>query len=113
MSTNPPSLPSPYAPLSDVTNDAVAFALPPPPPFSGVPRVAPTCRRNKSLWDGSEKRPSNLALVGYSPAKKKGGRRTRGAGISPHNTDASKQYPSNEDNNDNADYSPTPAYKAS
>ena len=65
------------------------------------------------FWDGSEKRPSNLASTGYSPAKKKGGCRTRGAKISPRDADAFEQYPSDEDDDDDADYSPTPAYKAS
>ena len=49
----------------------------------------------------------------YSPAKKKGGRRTRGARNSPRNAGAFEQYLSNEDDGNDADYSPTPAYKAS
>jgi len=60
-----------------------------------------------------EKRPSDLASTGNSPAKKKGGRRLRCAEISPRDTDAFEQYPSDEDGDDDADYSPTPVYKAS
>ena len=60
-----------------------------------------------------EKRPSDLASTGYSPAKKKGGHHLRCAEISPRETDAFEQYPSDEDGDDDADYLPTPAYKAS
>ncbi len=48
MSRNHTSPRSPNAPSSDVTNDAVASALL-PPPYYALPRVAPTRRCNESL----------------------------------------------------------------
>ena len=103
MSEITPSLPSPDAPSFDVTNNAVAFALLPPP--SPVSPASPQCAGATNLFQ--EKRPSNLTSTGYSPVKKKGGWRLRCTGISPRDADADK------DNDDDADYSPTPAYKAS
>ena len=82
MSKNPPSPPLPNAPLSAVTNNTVAFLLlPPPSPVS--PALHQHAGATNLFWDGSEKCLSDLASIGYSPAKKKGERRTRGAGISP------------------------------
>ena len=53
----------------------------------------------------SEKRSSDLASTGYSPAKKKGGRRIRGTGISPRDADLiAEAFPSDEDDDD---YVPT------
>ena len=109
MSTNPPSPPLPNAPSSDVTNDAIAFALLPPP--STVSPALPQCAGATNLFQ--EKRPSDLASMGYSPAKKKGGRHLHCTGISPRDADAFEQYPSDKDDSNNADYSHTPAYKAS
>ena len=71
----------------------------------------PQCAGATNLFQ--EKRPSDLASMGYSPAKKKGGRHLHCTGISPRDADAFEQYPSDKDDSNNADYSHTPAYKAS
>ena len=79
------------------------------------PALHQHARATNIFWDGSdsEKHLSDLASAGYSPAKKKGERHTRGVGISPRDADAFEVYPSDKDNDDNVDYSPTPTYKAS
>jgi hypothetical protein len=104
MSQNHPSPRLPNAPLSDVTNDAVAFALlPPPSPLS--PASPQRSGATNLFQECSEKRASDLASTGYSPAKKKGGRRIRGAGISPRDADLiAEAFPSDEDDDD---YVPT------
>ena len=104
MSRNHTSPRSPNAPSSDVTNDAVASALLPPP--TTLSPASPQRAGATNLFQGcSEKRSSDLALTGYSPAKKKGGRRIRGMGISPRDADLfAKAFPSDEDDDD---YVPT------
>jgi hypothetical protein len=104
MSQNHPSPRSPNAPLSDVTNNAVVFALVPPP--SPLSPASPQRSGATNLFqECSEKQASDLALTGYSPAKKKGGRCIRGAGISPRDADLiAKAFPSDEDDDD---YVPT------
>ena len=104
MSRNHTSPRSPNAPSSDVTNDAVASALLPPP--STLSPASPQRAGATNLFQGcSEKRSSDLASTGYSPAKKKGGRRIRGAGISPRDADLiAEAFPSDEDDDD---YVPT------
>ncbi len=61
--------------------------------------------------DVAEKRLSNLPSTGYSIVKKKGGRCTRNAEISPCDADELADAGSDVDNDDNNNYSPTPAYK--
>ena len=96
MSRNHPSPHSPNAPLSDVTNNAVAFALLPPP--SPLSPASPQC---------SKKRASDLTSTGYSPAKKKGGRRLRGTSVSPRDAYLIDDgFPSDESVDE--DYLPTP-----
>jgi hypothetical protein len=104
MSQNHPLPRSPNAPSSDVTNDAVAFALLPPP--SPLSPASPQCSSATNLFqECSKKRASDLASTGYSPAKKKGGRRIRGAGISPRDADLiAEAFPSDKDDDD---YVPT------
>jgi len=104
MSRNHPSPRSPNAPSSDVTNNAVAFALLPPP--STLSPASPQRAGVTNLFqECSKKRSSDLASTGYSPAKKKGGRRIRGAGISPRGADLiTEAFPSDDDNDD---YVPT------
>ena len=104
MSRNHPSPRSPNAPSSDVTNDAIAFALlPPPSPLS--PTSPQRSGATNLFQECSEKRASDLASTGYSPVKKKGGRRIRGAGISPRDADLiAEAFPSDEDDDD---YVPT------
>ena len=83
--------------------------LTPPSPLSPA---LPHCSGVVNLFrDGVEKRLSDLPSTGYSPAKKKGGCRPRGAGISPRDIDAFKVDVANDDAKD-GDNSPTPAYKA-
>jgi hypothetical protein len=50
-------------------------------------------------------------LTSYSPTKKKGGRCTCNAGISPHDANESANAGSDGDDNNDKDYSPTPTYK--
>ena len=90
--------------VSDVTNNAVAFALlPPPSPLS--PASPQRSGATNLFQECSEKRASDLASTGYSPVKKKGGRRIRGAGISPRDADLiAEAFPSDEDDDD---YVPT------
>jgi hypothetical protein len=104
MSRSHPSPRSPNAPSSDVTNDAVAFALLPPP--STLSPASPQRAGATNLFqECSKKQSSDLASTGYSPAKKKGGRRIRGTGISPHDADLiAEAFPSDEDDDD---YVPT------
>ena len=104
MSRNHPSPRSPNAPSSDVTIDAVAFALlPPPSPLS--PASPQRSGATNLFQECSEKQASDIASTGYSPAKKKGGRRIRGAGISPRDADLiAEAFPSDEDDDD---YVPT------
>ncbi len=106
--TPPP--PSPYAPSAAVTNSEVALALiAPPSPASPAPhgRAGGT----NLFRDGVKKRHSNLSSTGYSPAKKKGGRRTRDTGISPRDANEFPDAGSDGDDDNDKDYSPTPAYK--
>ena len=104
MSPSHPSPRSSNAPLSDVTNNAIAFALFPPP--SKLSPASPQRAGATNLFqECSEKRSSDLASTGYSPAKKKGGRRIRGTGISPRDADLiAEAFPSDEDDDD---YVPT------
>jgi hypothetical protein len=104
MSRNHPSPRSPNAPSSVVTNDAVAFALLPPP--SPLSPVLPQRSGATNLFqECSEKRASDLTSTGYSPAKKKGGRFIRVAGISPRDADLiAEAFPSDEDDDN---YVPT------
>jgi len=63
--------------------------------------------------DGAKKRLSaNLPSTGFSPAKKKGDRRRWGAAISPRDIDALAAEEFDDDFED-GEYSPSPAYKAS
>jgi hypothetical protein len=104
----PPPLPS--APSAAVTNSKVALALiAPPSPVSPAPhgRAGGT----NLFRDGVKKRHSDLPSTGYSPAKKKGGRRTCNAGISPCDANEFADAGSDGDDDDDEDYSPTPAYK--
>jgi len=100
MSRSPPSPRSPNAPSSDVTNNAVTFALLAPPSMPSP--ASPQCAGATNLFqECSEKRSSDLALTGYSPAKKKGGCRVRGTGISPRDADLiAEAFPSDEDDDD-------------
>jgi hypothetical protein len=104
MSRSHPSPRSPNAPSSDVTNDEIAFVLLPPP--STLSPASPQRAGATNLFqECSEKRSLDLALTGYSPAKKKGGRRIRSTGISPRDADLiAEAFPSDEDDDD---YVPT------
>jgi len=64
--------------------------------------ASPQCAGATNLFqECSEKRSSDLALTGYSPAKKKGGCRVRGTGISPRDADLiAEAFPSDEDDDD-------------
>ncbi len=110
MSQNPPPPPTPDAPSAAVTNNTVALALLPPPSPSS-PALPHRARATNLFQDCAEKRPSDPTSTGYSPAKKKGGCHTRGAGISPRDADEFDADAYNEEDNDDEDYSPTPVYK--
>ncbi len=105
-----PLPPSPDAPSAAITNNEMALALlaPPSPASPALPR----CAGATNLFrDGAKKRHSELPSTGYLPAKKKGGRRTRGAGISPRDAGAFVDAASYSNNNEDKDYLPTPTYK--
>jgi hypothetical protein len=121
-----PPLPLPDAPSATVTNSKVALALiAPPSPVSTAPHSH--AGGTNLFQDGAEKHHSNLPLMGFSPAKNKGGRvassggcgrRTRSDGISPCNpfdvlNDNALEACDNDSNNnkDDATYLPTPMYK--
>ena len=105
MSRNTPLPPSPDAPPPATTNAAVAlFLLAPPSPLSSA---SPQNAGAGNLFCGAfEKQVSDLVSMGYSPAKTKGVRRTRGTSISPHNAILLADNASSNDSN-NEDYSPT------
>jgi hypothetical protein len=105
MSQNHPPPRSPDAPTAAVTNCEVALALFPPPSSTSPasPRRIVTANIFKDCF---EKRASDLATTGYSPAKKKGGRRLRGTSVSPQDADLiADDFPSDESNNE--EYVPT------
>lgn len=106
MTTNPPPPRSPHAPPAAVTNCEVALARLPPP--SAASPASPRRAGAANLFqDCSEKRASDLASTGYSPAKKKGGRRLRGTSVSPRDAYLIDDgFPSDE--SDDEDYLPTP-----
>ncbi len=106
MSGKTPPPPSPNAPPPAATNAAVALSQLAPlcPSSPASPRRAGA---GNLFRDASEKQVLDLVSTGYSPAKKKVGRRTRGALSSPHNT-AILANDASSDNSDNKDYSPTP-----
>ena len=102
---NPPLLP-PNAPPPAATNAAVKLSLltPSSPSSPASPRRA---EAGNLFHDASEKQLLDLVSMGYSLAKKKGGRHTRGALISSRDTILLANNVSS-DNSDNEDYSPTP-----
>ena len=106
MSQPPPPLPLPDAPPPAVTNTVVVLSLlaPPSPLSPASPRRAGAANRFR---DAFEKLLLDLALTGYSPVKKKGDRRTRGASISPCDAVLLANDESSNKSNDK-DYSPTP-----
>ena len=111
MSRNPPPPPSPGAHPPAVTNNAVALSRCAPPSPSS-PASPERSGANNLFRDGAEKRFSDLPSTGFSPPKKKGGCLSRhGAEISPRDIDVLDADESNDDAED-GDYSPTPAYKA-
>jgi hypothetical protein len=103
MSRDVPLLPLLFAPSAAVTNYKVALAVLPPPsavsPASDWPAGA-----SNLFCNSQEKCLSNLPLMGHSPAKKKGWRRTRLAGISPRATGAFNDVDHSADNNVDDDY---------
>jgi hypothetical protein len=110
MSQDAPSPPSPDTPSTTVMNNKVALALVAPP--SPASPASPRCAGAINLFrDGAEKHHSDLPSTGYLPAKKKGGRCTQSAGISPHDAEAFIDDASDGDNDEDKDYSPTPTYK--
>ncbi len=109
VSRDVPSLWSPFAPSTAVTNNKVALAvLPPPSP------VSPASDRHASVsylfCNAQEKHLSNLPSTGYFPAKKKGWHLTQLAGISPHDTGAFDNVDCSSDNSEDDYYFPTPIY---
>ena len=112
MTRNSPPLLSPDAPPPAVTNNGVALSrfTPPSPLTLALPEHS---NGTNLFWDGAKKRLSaDLPSTGFSPAKKKGGRRCQGAAISPCDIDALTADESNDNSKDRV-YSPSPAYKAS
>jgi hypothetical protein len=110
MSQDTPSSPSPDAPSTAVTNNEVVLALVAPP--SPASPELPQCAGATNLFqDGTKKHHSDLSSTKYLPAKKKGGHRTSGAGISPRDAEAFVAEASDDNNNEDKDYLPTPTYK--
>ena len=110
MSQDTPSPPLPDGPsTADTINKVVLALIAPPSPASPA---SPRCAGAMNLFrDGAEKHHSDLPSTGYLPAKKKGGRCTQSAGISPHDAEAFVDDASDGNNNKDKDYSPTPTYK--
>ena len=112
MTRNSPPPPSHDAPPPAVTNNAVAlsrFA----PPSPSTPASPERSGGTNLFRDGAKKRLSaDLPSTGFSPAKKKGDRHRRGAAISPRDIDALAAEEFDDDFED-GEYSPSPAYKAS
>ncbi len=110
MSRDVPPLSSPNAPSAAVTNNQVSLALlaHPSPASPASHRYAQV---TNLFQDVAKKHIFDLPSTGYSPAKKKGGRCTRNAEISPCDMDEFANASLDVDNNDDEDYSPTPAYK--
>ena len=106
MTTNSPPPRSPHAPPAAITNCEVALARLPPP--SAASPASPRRAGAANLFqDCSEKRASDLASTGYSPAKKKGGRRLRGTSVSPRDAYLIDDG-FHSDESDDEDYLPTP-----
>ena len=92
----PPRLPD--APPASVTNSKVALTLL-PPPSSASPASPRHVGAANIFQDCSEKQASDIALTGYSPAKKKGVGRLRGTLVSPRDAYLiAKDFPSGKDN---------------
>ena len=106
MSGKTPPPPSPDAPPPAATNVAVALSLLAPPSPSSPTSPRRTGAGNL-FCDASEKQVSDLVSMGYSPAKRRVGRRTRGASSSPRNAVILADDASSDNSNDE-DYSPTP-----
>jgi hypothetical protein len=106
MSQNHPPPRSPDAPPAAVTNCEVTLALL-PPPSSTSPASPRRVVAANIFQDCSKKQASDLALTGYSSAKKKGGRRLCGASVILRDADlTANDFPSDESNNE--EYLPTP-----
>ena len=106
MSGKTPPPPSPDAPPPAAKIGAVALSLlaPPSPSSPASPRRAGA---GNLFCDASEKQVSDLVSMGYSPAKRRVGRRTRGASSSPRNAVILADDASSDDSS-NEDYSTTP-----
>ncbi len=100
---------SPFASSAAVTNNEVALAILPPPspasPTSDLPAGV-----SNLFCNSQEKCPSNLPLMGYSLAKKKGWCQMQLAGISPCDMGAFDNVDHSSSDDENDDYSPTPIY---
>jgi hypothetical protein len=100
MSQNHPWPRSPDVPPAAVTNCEVTLALL-PPPSSTSPALPRRVVVANIFQDCSEKQALDLALTGYSPTKKKGGRRLRGASVSPRDADLiADDFPSDKSDNE-------------
>jgi hypothetical protein len=110
MSQDTPSPPLPDGPsTADTINKVVLALIAPPSPAS--PASPQRAGATNLFQDSTKKHHSDLPSTGYLPAKKKGGRRTPGTGISPCNAEAFVADASDGDDDEDKDYLPTPTYK--